>query len=185
MLWPTRTSRKSWYYLSSQQRWRAWGNGISGPRVSSFYTIATCHKAFSVCGKLSQSRNMTYLCYSINWKDLHACQSLRISGLGLSEFQEALSGLQVLQDCLVAYKAGSLPFVSCSTFEHGFPVLDAGNWFFSSQQEANNSDVIKLGSYVDPAGILEQMGKNHWGVYVLHNEVKYFERIIHSHNNKP
>lgn len=104
---------------------------------------------------------MTYLCYSINQKDLHACQSLRISGLGLSEFQEALSGLQVLQNCLVAYKAESLPSVSHSTLERGFPVLNAGNWFFSSQQEANNSDVIKLGSYVDPAGILEQMGKNH------------------------
>lgn len=114
----------------------------------------------------------------MNRKDLHARQFVRISGLGIPQFLEALQGVQAMRDQLATQLPQSTLSAWNVNFERGFPVLEASNRFFSSQEEARTSEAVELGQHVDPMGILASIGQSHRGVHVLDNEVKYYERVV-------
>ena len=62
------------------------------------------------------------------------------------------------------------------TAERSFPILEASNRYFSNQQEAQGQDVMQLGKYVDPYGILAKLGEAQGVLHLQDNQVEYFER---------
>ena len=111
-------------------------------------------------------------------KDLHARQFLRLSGLGTASFAKAKQGILNIHSCTAA----RLPNTNLNGLrdleERGFPVIEVGNRYFASQEEAGDADPVLLDKFVDPFGILTQLGAEKRGIHIEDNTVQYFERTF-------
>ncbi|KAH8096841.1 hypothetical protein BXZ70DRAFT_1009519 [Cristinia sonorae] len=99
-------------------------------------------------------------------KTLQPKQSVKITGLGLEEFDQALKGIQALRDVVSSqYDYTTLTPWKVET-EHTFSTLEASNCYFSSSHEASGQETVTLGKHVDPMGILLKIGQELRSVHV-------------------
>lgn len=111
-------------------------------------------------------------------------QSVKISGLGVEPFADALRGIQELQSVLATQvdRAAMAPYVVLT--DSGYGILEAGNRYFSSSQEAQGQPPVPLGNHIDPVGILATVKTDIKGVHIQDNVVEYYERRIASADGK-
>ncbi|KAH8074204.1 hypothetical protein BXZ70DRAFT_1013197 [Cristinia sonorae] len=111
-------------------------------------------------------------------KTLQPKQSVKITGLGLEEFDQALKGIQALRDVVSSqYDYTTLTPWKVET-ERTFSTLEASNRYFSSSHEASGQETVTLGKQVDPMGILLKIGQELRSVHVQDNVVAYYERAV-------
>lgn len=123
-------------------------------------------------------KHLTGLYYRLSRRDLRARQSVRLSGLGVDQFTEAMHGLLSLREILAASRPGS-SFAQFQTLqERSFRVIEVGNRFFLSQEEAGDLPVEGMNAVIDPLNILQQLAEEKRGVHTDDNVVKYYERKV-------
>lgn len=103
-------------------------------------------------------------------------QSVKITGLGISQFDCSLQGVQSLHNVIgsqIDYKTLS---VYNTRADRGFNIFEAFNRYFSTEDEANGQEVLDIDKYVDPMGVLAEFGRRKGGLHLQDNVVEYFER---------
>lgn len=111
-------------------------------------------------------------------RDLRARQSVRLTGLGVNPFLKAVHGLLSLHESLATHRPGSTFSKFRPLEERGCVVVEVGNRFFLSQEEAGDLPVELMNPCIDPLNILGHLRDEKRGVHTEDNVVKYYERKV-------
>ena len=105
---------------------------------------------------------------------MSARQAVKLSGLGVTGFEQYIAAVLAIQQVFASHLPADLLERWTPGTEHGYPILEVSNRYFTHRKEAQDEEV-DMEPTLDPAGLLRSVMPS-FACYTADNKVLYFER---------